>query len=175
MLAGRAGAGRKRLRLWSAGCSTGEEPYSMAIVLREWLRRNPGWDAKILATDLDTGALEKAQAGLYAEDGAAPALAWSRAAFRAEGGRLRVAPDIRELITFKPLNLQHPWPMAGPFDAIFCRNVMIYFDRETQKSLVERFHALLAPHGVLYIGHSESLHYVSGLFVPAGRTIYARA
>ena len=176
LLPDRAAAQARRLRLWSAGCSTGEEPYSIAIVLERWLRGKPGVDAKILATDLDTNVLERARAGVYAEKTIQPVAAWSKTALDEErGGQWRVTPGLRRLITFKKLNLLHKWPVNGPFDAIFCRNVMIYFDRPTQRDLVERFHALLAPHGVLYLGHSESLHYLTGLFTASGRTIYRKA
>ena len=164
----------RRLRIWSAGCSTGEEPYSIAIVLESWLRGKTGWDAKILATDLDTNVLEKGKAGVYSEKAVAPAAKWTKTAFHPAGPSMRTGPHLRRLITFKQLNLLKPWPMSGPFDAIFCRNVMIYFDKDTQRRLVERFHAILDENAFLYLGHSESLHHISGLFEPIGRTAYRR-
>jgi len=87
---------------------------------------------------------------------------------------VRIAPEVRALITFRQLNLMHPWPMRGPFDVIFCRNVVIYFDKDTQRRLFDRYADILAPHGYLFIGHSESLHRVSDRFEHLGRTIYRR-
>ncbi|MEM6490381.1 MAG: protein-glutamate O-methyltransferase CheR [Pseudomonadota bacterium] len=147
-----------RVRIWSAGCSTGEEPYSIAIVLDAWLRGQSRCDARILATDLDTNVLERAATGRYSAESAASVSQWSNRAVEAVGDdRVVVADRLKRLITFKPLNLMHDWPMRGPFDAIFCRNVMIYFDRETQKDLIARMRALIADDGFLYVGHSETL------------------
>jgi chemotaxis protein methyltransferase CheR len=142
--------------VWSAGCSTGEEPYGLGIILSEVLG---GPDkARILATDLSTKVLEKAKAGRYGADeldGVTPARrqAW----FTGGGNGWTVSPALRRMVSFAQLNLMGPWPMKGPFDAIFCRNVMIYFDKPTQGRLVERYRELLRPGGLLFIGHSESL------------------
>jgi chemotaxis protein methyltransferase CheR len=147
---------REPYTVWSAGCSTGEEPYGLGIVLSEVLG---GPDkARLLATDLSTRVLDKAKAGRYAADeldGVTPARRqqW----FTAQDDGYTVAPALRRMVSFAQLNLMGPWPMRGPFDAIFCRNVMIYFDKPTQGRLVERFRELLRPGGLLCIGHSESL------------------
>jgi chemotaxis protein methyltransferase CheR len=142
------------LRLWSAGCSTGEEPYTMAMVLREAGRH----DAKILATDISRRVLAQAAAATYGAQAAAEVPAELRNKYFTRTAEGSVAsPQLRSLVTFAPLNLVGRWPMRGPFHAIFCRNVMIYFDRPTQQRLVRRFYDLLAPGGHLFVGHSESL------------------
>lgn len=156
---------RKKVRVWSAGCSSGEEPYSMAICLHEAAGAER-FDTRVLATDLSTRVLEMARKGVY------------------HGERLREVPgglvgkyftlvqarpervycvnrEIQDHVTFGRLNLMEAWPMTGPFDAIFCRNVMIYFDKPTQARLVDRFTGLLRPGGLLCVGHSESLAGIS--------------
>jgi chemotaxis protein methyltransferase CheR len=173
-----APGGSRRLRLWSAGCSSGEEAYSMAMTLREAAReRLAGWDAKILATDIDTNMVATAAAGAYDSARAATIPAACRARYTGPNGKRGFAIDAatRSLISFLPLNLLEEWPMRGPFDAIFCRNVVIYFDKPTQKRLFDRFADMLAPGGWLYIGHSETLFRISDRFVPAGRTVYRKA
>jgi chemotaxis protein methyltransferase CheR len=167
---------KPRVRVWSAACSTGEEPYSIAMTAMA-SRREAGreWDFRVLATDLDTSVLNKAMTGAYP----AAALEDVPAGMRESGFTLtpsgvRAAPDIQALITFKQLNLLGNWPMRGPFDAIFCRNVMIYFDAETKAKLVERMHALLKPDGWLYVGHSESLLEQQHRFRLCGHTIYQK-
>ena len=174
--AGRSGA--RRLRIWSAGCSTGEEPYSIAMTVCQSLRDLNAWDARILATDLDTNVLAHASAGVYPEEGfiQVPRAFVARHFARAPGAvsSLGATRDLRALITFKQLNLLGQWPMRGPFDAIFCRNVMIYFDQPTKSRLVARFAELLRPGGWLYIGHSESLLDRQTIFELKGRTIYRK-
>jgi chemotaxis protein methyltransferase CheR len=168
----------RRIRLWSAGCSTGEEPYSLAIVMRETLSHLPAWDIKLLATDIDSKVLATATEGAYAADrfkGVAPErlrnwfqqLAGPSACFAASA-------DLKSLITFKQLNLLDPWPMKGPFDVIFCRNVVIYFDKATQRGLFDRMADLQEPGGWLFIGHSETLHNVTRRYKLVGRTVYRR-
>ncbi len=169
----------RRIRIWSAGCSTGEEPYSIAMVVREVMGTAPGWDIKILATDLDSDVVAKAASGIYELERVAGMdetrkRRWLRRGRGANAGRVRIAPEVRELITFRQLNLMHPWPMRGPFDVIFCRNVVIYFDKETQRRLFDRYADIMAPEGYLFIGHSESLHRVSDRFEHLGKTIYRR-
>ena len=166
----------RRLRIWSAGCSSGEEPYSIAMTLRAAVPELPRWDARILATDIDTDMVAHGAAGLYEADRARaiPPAHRSTAAVRREDGRVEMSPALRSLVTFKPLNLLGAWPMSGPFDAIFCRNVVIYFDKPTQRTLFDRFADMLSPEGYLYIGHSESLFRVSDRFVHLGRTIYRK-
>jgi len=164
----------RRLRIWSAGCSTGEEPYSIAIVLNQWLQGRIGFDARILATDLDTNALARAAEGRYRAAAADEVAGWSRNAFEPDGADgVRIVEALRRRVTFKPLNLIDRWPMRGPFDAIFCRNVMIYFDRETQARLLDRIRSLLADDGFLYVGHSETLYTVTNAFKNVGQTVYA--
>ncbi|WP_455203263.1 CheR family methyltransferase [Kaarinaea lacus] len=167
----------KRLRIWSAGCSTGEEPHSIAMVLNECLPRNSGWDAKILATDLDSNVVEKASSGIYTKariDGISKSR--QKKYFRPLGssGEVQVVPEVRELITFKQLNLMNAWPMKGPFDIIFCRNVVIYFNKNTQKELFNRYADITVDHGHLFIGHSESLFKVSDRYNLIGNTIYQK-
>jgi chemotaxis protein methyltransferase CheR len=169
-----------RLRIWSAGCATGEEPYALAMVLAEALERTGSHvDARILATDLSPQALEHAQAGMYALDRMEGVSAERRRRWflRGEGqyqGYACVHPRLRELVTIQPLNLLHDWPMRGPFDAIFCRNVVIYFDKPTKQRLFERYARLLVPGGYLFLGHSESMHGLSDAFDLVGRTVYRK-
>jgi len=169
-----------RLRIWSAGCATGEEPYALAMVLAEALERTGSHvDARILATDLSPQALEHAQAGMYALDrmGGISDERRRRWFLRGEGqyeGYACVHQRLRELVTIQPLNLLHDWPMRGPFDAIFCRNVVIYFDKPTKQRLFERYAGLLVPGGYLFLGHSESMHGLSDAFDLVGRTVYRK-
>ncbi len=169
----------RRLRIWSAGCSSGEEPYSVAITVAEALADLASWDARILATDLDTNMVAAARAGIYPPATMAELTKSVRLRFferppREREGSGQVVEPIRRLITFKHLNLLGPWPMKGPFDAIFCRNVMIYFDARTKTALVERLASLLKPGGWLYIGHSETLlDHHAGLRL-SGPTIYRK-
>lgn len=153
----------RRLRIWSAGCSSGEEPYTLAMTVKEAGNAADGMDVRILATDLSERMLEKARAGIYAEDilgDVSPPLR-NKYFDPAGEGLWRVKPLLKSLIRFAPLNLQQPWPMKGPFNAIYCRNVMIYFDRETRQKLVSRYVELLAPGGFFFVGHSESLTGIS--------------
>ncbi len=172
-------AGNRRIRIWSAGCSTGEEPYSIAMVLEEQIPPWMDWDVKILATDLDTNVVEAGRNGMYEHDRIRGVSEERMKRFFQRGrgaqeGMVRVDPELRRIIGFKPLNLLKDWPMKGPFDVIFCRNVMIYFDKPTQQRLVERFAQILAPRGLLYIGHSETLNGVSERFESVGNTIFRR-
>jgi len=153
---GTLGAGP--LRVWSAGCSSGEEPYTLAMVLREHAEARALHDAKILATDLSHRVLAQAKAGVYNDAVMAPVAAdLKRRHFVRTAQGWEANAGLKSLITFGRLNLMGRWPMRGPFQAIFCRNVMIYFDRPTQQTLVKRYYDLLAPGGYLFVGHSESL------------------
>ena len=163
----------KRLRIWSAGCSTGQEPYTIALGLLARYPELKRWDLKILATDIDTSVIAKAATAVYPE-GELNGLSPERAALfeRVGDGRVRVPQAISSLVSFKPLNLMAPWPMKGPFDAIFCRNVAIYFDKATQGEVFGRLGQILAPGGFLYIGHSENLGSGGSGFRLVGKTIY---
>jgi len=172
--------GGGRLRIWSAGCSTGEEPYAIAMVLAEALERTGGnVDAKILATDLSPQALEAARKGMYAIDrlGGVSDARRKRWFLRGEGaydGYALVHPRLRELVSIQPLNLLHEWPMQGRFDAIFCRNVVIYFDKPTKQRLFSRYAGMLESRGYLFLGHSESMYGLSEDFDLIGRTVYRK-
>lgn len=163
-----------RLRIWSAGCSTGQEPYTVGMDLLDAFPELKRWDFKILATDIDTAVIAKASAGVYPENELNGLSAErARRIERVGNGTVRVPAAVRELVSFKPLNLIAPnWPMRGPFDAIFCRNVAIYFDKPTQGEVFARLGKLLAPEAFLYIGHSENLGSGGEGFRLVGKTIY---
>jgi len=148
-----------RLRIWSAGCSTGQEPYSIALTILSALPDAANYDVKILATDIDTNVIAKGMAASYGEEliDGIPSAVRSRWMERDpdEPRNWRMGDAVRSLVAFKPLNLMGDWPMKGPFQAIFCRNVVIYFDEPTQDRIFRRFHGLLTPGGRLYVGHSE--------------------
>ncbi|MBV9914268.1 MAG: protein-glutamate O-methyltransferase CheR [Sinobacteraceae bacterium] len=174
-----AAAGTRRVRIWSAACSTGEEPYSIAMTIRESLSDLRGWDIRILATDLDSAVLEQARRGLYAAERLKGLEPQRRARFFreqrcAEGISYVVSEELRSLITFKQLNLMHPLPMRGPLQAVFCRNVVIYFDKDTQRDLFARIALLQRPGDLLFLGHSESLFKVTDSYALLGRTVYRR-
>lgn len=171
---------KKRIRIWSSASSTGEEPYSIAIAVSEALKSYlNSWDIKILATDIDSDVLSKAKAGIYdiqrIED--IPD-AYKSAYFKRGTGKnvkqVKASVQLQRLITFKQLNLLHEWPMKGPFDVIFCRNVIIYFDKATQQELFSRYYNLLAPGGLLLLGHSENLGAFQKYFTNIGRTIFRK-
>ncbi|MHA6689015.1 CheR family methyltransferase [Devosia sp. A449] len=162
-----------RLRIWSAGCSTGQEPYTIGLDLLTAFPELKRWDFKILGTDIDTNVLTKAARGFYpASEIAELSPERARPFERGDDGMIYIPAVARELVSFKPLNLIGAWPMKGPFDAIFCRNVAIYFDKPTQGELFGRFSALLAPKAFLYIGHSENLGSGGEGFRLVGKTIY---
>lgn len=168
-----------RLRVWSAGCSTGEEPYTIAVVLRQEIRSFAGNDVRILATDIDTDVLKKAARGEYAAASIDEVPKEYQTFFCRQGPRgaerVVLEAETQSLIAFRRLNLLEPWPFSGLFDAIFCRNVMIYFDAPTKTALVERFRQQLKLGGWLYIGHSESLIGAHPGFDLGGRTTYRRS
>jgi chemotaxis protein methyltransferase CheR len=171
--------GARKMRIWCCAASTGEEPYSIAMVLREAQQQLVGWDVKLLATDLDSAVLAHGQAGVYTAERFNGMDPKRMARFFDKGGgahagKLRAREELRSLITFKQLNLMRDWPMRGPFDAIFCRNVIIYFDKPTQRELFERMARLQRPGDLLFLGHSESLYRVSDRYELIGRTIYRR-
>ncbi len=172
-----AKTGKKPVVVWSAACSTGEEPYSLAMALVEHFG---GFDVpvKVLATDIDTNVLATAREGVYRLDGTTTLSRERQARFfkKHSDGCLRVCEELKRLVDFRPLNLLTPnWPLRAPLDAIFCRNVLIYFDKETQYAVLQRFAPLLKADGLLFIGHSESLFHASDLFRLRGKTVYELA
>ena len=170
--------GLKRLRFWSAACSTGEEPYSLAMTAIEAMGASPPF--RLLATDIDTRVLAVARRGVY--EAGARGLDAQRLKLhfqRGTGpnvGSIRVRPELARLIEFRPFNLINgDWRSLGePFDIIFCRNVMIYFDAPTQRRVLQRMHGVLAPGGMLYVGHSENFTDARDLFRLRSKTIYER-
>ncbi len=171
----------KRLRIWSAGCSSGEEPYSIAMTVLETVPNIKEWDIKILATDIDTNILSRAKQGIYNKE-RIEALDKSRVkkwfhdvndGERQE--KVKVDEKLQELITFKPLNLMNDWPMRGQFDVLFCRNVVIYFNKDTQKVLFDRFANIMKDDAYMFLGHSESLFNVTDRFANMGQTIHRKA
>ena len=170
----------RRIRIWSSACSTGEEPYSIAMSVCEAVPDWRKWDIRILATDLDSRVLATAQEGLYAADrmrGLSTRQVADHFVRQGEGqvASFRVAPQLASMITFKQLNLMDPLPMPGPLDVIFCRNVIIYFDKETQRQLFVRMSRLQRPGNLLCLGHSENLFKVSDDYSLVGKTIYRRS
>ena len=172
-------AERRTLRIWCNAASTGEEPYSLAITACEAFDTlNP--PVQIFASDIDTSVLAHAERGVYRDDRVArvsPDL--QRRYFERGAGlapdEVRVRPELKRLLTFRRINLLDPvWPVQGPLDAIFCRNVMIYFDKTTQYGILRRFAPLLRKDGALFAGHSESFLHAGDLFRSLGRTVYQR-
>jgi chemotaxis protein methyltransferase CheR len=171
----------RRLRVWSAGCSSGEEPYSIALTLLESLPHPGSWDVRILASDIDTEMLAQGEEGVYPEDRlvtVAPTLQ-ERYFVRGRGaqaGLVRIRRAARELVAFRRINLRHDsWPIRASFDCIFCRNVIIYFDRALQQTVVRRLVGLLKPGGYLFLGHSESLLGMQLGLKSLGHTVYQKA
>jgi len=165
-----------RVRLWSAACSNGQEPYSMAITVLAALPEAANLDVKILATDIDPNMVAEGRAGIYREEAVAPVpLDLRRRWFKKaqSEGSWEVADELRALVSFRELNLIGDWPMKGKFDAIFCRNVVIYFDEPTQERIWSRFAPMLEPRGTLYIGHSERVTgAATSVFETTGLTTY---
>ncbi len=175
-----AGLHHRPIKVWCAAASTGEEPYSLAITAAEQFGSlSP--PVKILASDIDTKVLEHADAGIYTEDRVdkmepARLQKYFLSGSGTSAGKVRIRKELRDLVTFRQINLLAPdWQLQGPFDVIFCRNVLIYFDKATQAGVLERFAKLLRPDGLLFAGHSESLFHVSHLFRLKGKTVYGLA
>lgn len=166
---------KKPIRIWSSACSTGPEPYSIAITLHKNMSVS-NVDIKILATDLDSDVLKKGRSGVYPlnEIEQLPRDYLSCFQRNETTGMGMVKKSIKDLVTFNRLNLLGPWPMKAKFNVIFCRNVVIYFNKETQKELFERLADQLVDGGYLFIGHSETLHGMSTRFISKGRTIYQK-
>ncbi len=170
----------RKLRIWSAGCSSGEEPYTIAMLMREQIPNMHRMDALILATDISTRILNRAEQGIY-----------NASAFRAtpkgfrlkyfsrypnrKGEQYKVNPDLTALVRFRQLNLMAQWPFQGKFNVVFCRNVMIYFDRATQKELVNKFYDAILPGGYFFVGHSESLSSIKHGFKYIKPAVYRKS
>jgi len=175
----RDNADTKKIRVWSAGCSTGEEPYSIAMAIREVIPESKNWDIRILATDLDTNVLAHAKAGIYTLERLNNVSdnrmkKWFLRGKGANQDSVKIRSELQQLISFKQLNLMKDWPMKNQFDIIFCRNVVIYFDKPTQKILFKRYHDVLKNTGHMFIGHSETLFKVSDDFNLIGNTTYTK-
>ncbi|MBX2868622.1 MAG: protein-glutamate O-methyltransferase [Acidiferrobacterales bacterium] len=168
-----------RFRIWSAGCSTGEEAYSIAITLKESLPSFESWDAKILCTDLDSDVINHCKRGIYNKDRIEKMAMdrqkrWFNPCQSEQDPAVKVKKELQDLTTFKQLNLMHEWPMKGRFDVIFCRNVIIYFDKPTQAMLMNRYADIMNDGGYLFLGHSESLLNVTDRFTLIDRTVYRK-
>ncbi len=165
----------KKIRVWSAGCSTGMEAYSIAMILKEVVPSS--WDVKILATDLDTNVLETASNGIYKYDSVAGisderTARWIMRGSGANSEHVKISKELRNMMTFKQLNLLKPFPFKGSFDIIFCRNVIIYFDKETQKVLFDKFANVQLNNAYIFIGHSETLFNVTDRYKLLQKTVY---
>ena len=171
----------KRIRAWSAACSTGEEPYSLAMLLRTHFPLEEGWTVEVLASDISTKVLTAAREAVWPVERANDIPADYRRAYmlrgvRAEEGRMRAQPNIRSLVEFRRINLNdEQYAVDGPFDLIFCRNVLIYFNRETKAAVIDRLTRHLSPAGLLFLGHSETLHSAAHALRHVGPTAYARS
>jgi chemotaxis protein methyltransferase CheR len=170
---------KKRLRFWTAACSSGEEPFSLSILLREKLPGIDSKDVRILATDISMQMLEKAYNGLYGKDTMRAMPPHYISKYFTSGGRsfshsYKINDNVRSLVRLAWLNLTALWPMKGPFNVIFCRNVMIYFDKPTQAKLINRFWDILEPGGYLFVGHSEGLSSISHKFKYIKPAVYSK-
>ncbi|MBF0510493.1 MAG: protein-glutamate O-methyltransferase [Deltaproteobacteria bacterium] len=181
LLNSRRQAALGRLYVWSAGCSSGEEPYTLAMVLEDYLSKNSGVDFSILATDISSRVLATAQQAIYREETVDPVpIAFKRKyLMRGKGSQVgfsRVVPELRHHIGFQRLNLIEgdTFDLKTPMDIIFCRNVVIYFDRPTQIKLFAKFYAQLVPGGYMFIGHSETLNGINNRFVPVSISVYRK-
>ena len=167
----------RKIRIWSAGCSTGEEPYSIAMTVKKVVPAS--WDVKILATDLDSNVVATGHAGVYdleRVEGMDKALLkkWFKKGSGVNKGKAIVNEELKSIVSFRQLNLMKDWPMKGLMDIIFCRNVVIYFDRPTQSVLFNRYAKVMHPDGRLFVGHSESLLKVTDQFDLIGNTVYKK-
>jgi chemotaxis protein methyltransferase CheR len=180
ILADHVKSAREPISIWCAASSTGEEPYSIAMTLCE-VMGSISPPAHVIATDIDTNVLAAASSGIYSIDrlDKMPSDQAKRFFLKGKGaqaGLVRVRPEIRQMVTFKQLNLlSEHWPVTGPFDAIFCRNVMIYFDKPTQGKILSRFIPLMKPNALLFAGHSENFLYASNALKLRGKTVYELA
>ncbi|EQA44288.1 protein-glutamate O-methyltransferase CheR [Leptospira broomii serovar Hurstbridge str. 5399] len=175
--------GKKSLRIWSSASSTGEEPYSIAITCAEYFAFKPGWDIKIYASDIDTNVVKTAQEGVYKSERLEPVSESLKKKYflrvRDLSGRgddlYQVKPELKSMIEFRKINLlETPYPFLEKMDCIFCRNVIIYFDKQTQKKIFENFEQALKDRGLMVIGHSETLFGISEAYKFLGHTIYQK-
>ncbi len=169
----------RKIRAWSAGCSSGEEPYSISMTVLDAIQHSPEWDFKLLATDISTTNLQIAKRGYYEQQRVAPVSSAQKQRYLKpvkfeQDKYFEVQPILRKAIYFNYLNLMKEWPIKGPLNFIFCRNVMIYFDKKTQAFLVNRYWDLLERGGVLFTGHSESLTGIDHKFKYVQPTIYMK-
>lgn len=172
-------SGASGLKVWSAACSSGEEPYTLAMVLSEYQQKNPSFSFSVQATDISTKVLDIAKAGIYADERirTMPKDVLKRHFQKGKGqsaGFVKIKPDLRKAVSFQRFNLMGNFPWKEEFDVIFCRNVMIYFNRETQQELVGKFSRCLKPGGHLFIGHSESLTSIDHPFKQVSTTTYKK-
>ena len=177
----RGGGPGWQLKLWCAGCSSGEEPYTLAMVLSDYAKDHPGFDFRILATDISTRMLDHAKAGIYAEDRIEPVAMPLRRSYLMRSNDptrrlVRISPQLRDKLSFRRLNFMHAdYGLKDVFDVIFFRNVMIYFDKPTQEAVIQKQCRHLRPGGYLFVGHSESL---AGLNIPvaqAGSAVFRKS
>jgi chemotaxis protein methyltransferase CheR len=172
--------GKKRVRAWSAACSTGEEPYSLAMALLHRFPRSSGWQIEVVATDLSNKVLGAARRALWPIDKAADIPLHYRKAFMLRGtgsqmGKMKVGPEIREIVSFSRMNLNDPvYSVSGTFDVIFCRNVLIYFDKQSKSKVIDRLLTHLAPGGCLFLGYAETTTTITDRLVSVGPNVYAR-
>ncbi|MGB8274131.1 MAG: protein-glutamate O-methyltransferase [Alphaproteobacteria bacterium] len=173
-----ARAATRKIRIWSAACSSGQEPYSLAMILRDEAAKLAGWRLEIVATDISREMLEKCKAGLYSQFEVQRGLpvAYLVKYFTQMGDKWRIDAGLREIIQFKEFNLLQDPAGLGGFDVVFCRNVLIYFDNDTKRTVLERISRMLAQDGFLYLGGAETVLGISDKFqpVPGERGIYAR-
>lgn len=170
--------GSRKLRIWSAGCSSGEEPYSISMVLDKFSDELAGWDCKVLATDLDTDVLSIARSATYSEEQLEKVPVDLRAACLAKVADSNSVYEfkdfIKQKVIFNQLNFLESWPMKNPFDIIFCRNALIYFEPKVQRMILDGFARFQKPNDYLIIGHSESLDSISSSYQLKGKTIYQK-
>lgn len=171
-----ARAARKQIRIWSAACSSGQEPYTLAMILKEEAAKLAGWNIEIVATDLSTEILEKAKAGLYSQFEVQRGLPITLLMkyFTQEGEKWQISDDIRRMVSYKPFNLLEDPAQLGTFDVVFCRNVLIYFDQDTKSKVLARIADIMPADGFLYLGGAETVLGISEAFevVPGQRGIY---
>lgn len=174
------GEGRRPLLVWSAGCSSGEEPYTLAMVLSEYGRAHPGFSFRIFATDVSTAVLNKAALGVYSTDAVRPVPQALKVRHLMRGrerhcDRVRVVPELRRMVEFRRLNfMDSDYGLQERFDVVFCRNVIIYFDRSTQQSILGKITRHLRPGGYLFMGHAETLHELDLPVRPVAPALYRR-